>query len=120
MVDGEWVSVPVTVAYGEGATAPAVPSEQPHEPTALLFVGWDIDFTHVYQDMTVTAQYAQLGDVDMDGEIRISDATIIARRALGLVDLDEVQLMLADVDRDGEVTFIDAVRVLRIAMGLAQ
>src|SRR5690625_4217678 len=43
---------PYTLDHGASATAPAHPS-----PTGYSFTGWDVDFTNVTGDLTVTAQY---------------------------------------------------------------
>ena len=40
------------VAHGSSATAPADPTR-----TGYSFIGWDVDFTNVTSDLTVTAQY---------------------------------------------------------------
>jgi len=41
-----------TVEHGSDATAPADPTRE-----GYTFIGWDIDFTNVTEDLTVTAQY---------------------------------------------------------------
>ena len=54
-----------TVAYGASATAPAAPSR-----SGFIFVGWDIPFTSVTENLTVTALYHALYTVtflDADG-----------------------------------------------------
>ena len=115
MVNGEWTSTEVTVPAGTTPTAP-VPENQPHQPTMLMFIGWDVDFANVQHDITVTAQYAALGDVDMDGEIQIADALFIARNAIGVAELTPTQMILADVyGSDGVITLNDALVTMRIS-----
>lgn len=58
------------------------------------------------------------GDVDMDGSVTISDATLIMRNALGLIHLNAQQIALADLDGDGEITITDATLTMRNAMNL--
>lgn len=58
------------------------------------------------------------GDVDMDGSVTISDAALIMRSALELIQLNAQQATLADVDGDGEITITDAAQAMRIAMNL--
>lgn len=58
------------------------------------------------------------GDVDMDGSVTISDATLIMRSALELINLNTQQTTLADVDGDGEITITDATQAMRSAMNL--
>ena len=61
---------------------------------------------------------AQVGDVDMNGEINANDALAILRMSLGL--LPPCELALADVDGNGEITANDALIVMRMALGLIQ
>ena len=118
MVNGEWTSTEVTVPAGTTPTAP-VPENQPHQPTMLMFIGWDVDFANVQHDITVTAQYAALGDVDMNGEIQTADALLIARNAIGVAELTPAQMILADVyGSDGVITLNDALVTMRISLGL--
>ena len=118
MVNGEWTSTEVTVPAGTTPTAP-VPENQPHQPTMLMFIGWDVDFANVQHDITVTAQYAALGDVDMNGEIQTADALLIARNAIGVAELTPTQMILADVyGSDDVITLNDALVTMRISLGL--
>ena len=59
------------------------------------------------------------GDVDGDGAVRVSDAVLIMRYALGLIEFTPEQILCGDVDGDGFVKVADAVMVIRIALGLA-
>ena len=66
----------------------------------------------------IGAQYAP-GDVDMDGEIQIADALLIARNAIGVAELTPAQMILADVyGSDGVITLNDALVTMRISLGL--
>jgi len=60
-----------------------------------------------------------VGDVDGDGVVRVSDAVLIMRYALGLIEFTPEQILCGDVDGDGFVKVADAVMVVRIALGLA-
>ncbi len=60
-----------------------------------------------------------IGDVDGDGVVRVSDAVLIMRCALGLIEFTPEQILCGDVDGDGFVKVADAVMVIRIALGLA-
>ena len=116
MVDGEWVSESQTVTVGEAAVAPeALP--QAHEITQLIFLGWDVDFSAVYSDLEVTAEYGLLGDVYTDEELNVSDALLIMRSVAGLESLSEIQELLGDVDQDGNVTIVDALYLMRLIVG---
>lgn len=50
----------------------------------------------------------ELGDVDRDGEITVSDATEIQRSLALFTELDEEQTLLADVNNDGCISITDA------------
>ena len=116
MVDGEWVSESQTVAVGEAAIAPeALP--QAHEITQLILLGWDVDFSAVYSDLEVTAEYGLLGDVYTDEELNVSDALLIMRSVAGMESLSEIQELLGDVDQDGDVTIVDALYLVRLIVG---
>ena len=59
-----------------------------------------------------------IGDVDGDGVVRVSDAVLIMRCALGLIEVTPEQILCGDVDGDGVIKIADAVMVIRIALGL--
>lgn len=58
------------------------------------------------------------GDVNQDGVITVSDASMILRYLAGLQDLTPVQQALADVNGDGRITEDDAAQLLRRIAGL--
>ncbi len=47
------------------------------------------------------------GDVNMDNDITIDDATLIQQAAINLVEFNELQNAVADVNADGDVNIID-------------
>lgn len=55
----------------------------------------------------------RMGDVDLDGEVTVVDATMLQRYLVDLVDLDHIQQYLADTDGDGEVGILDATCIQR-------
>lgn len=59
------------------------------------------------------------GDVNGDGKVDITDATLIQKYAAGLTDFDDMTLAAADVNGDGSVNIADATAVQRIAAGLS-
>lgn len=59
-----------------------------------------------------------IGDVDGDGVVRVSDAVLIMRCALCLIEFTPEQILCGDVDGDGVIKIADAVMVIRIALGL--
>ena len=58
------------------------------------------------------------GDADGDGDVDASDALIVLRIALGLVDPASLPQSSVDMDGDGAITIQDALAILRIALGL--
>lgn len=52
-----------------------------------------------------------LGDVDMDGEITISDVTVIQKSLADVITLTDEAASLADVDKDGSVSIDDATTI---------
>ena len=65
----------------------------------------------------IGAQYAP-GDVDMDGNVTISDALAAMRYAMGTMQLTEQQIQLADVDGNLGVSVSDALTIMRMAIGV--
>ena len=59
-----------------------------------------------------------LGDVNMDGKIKSSDARLALRAAAKVEPLSELQMKLADVNEDGKVKAGDARLILRIGAKL--
>ena len=102
-----------TVAYGNGAVAPADPERE-----GYTFIGWDVEFNNITADLVVTAMYEKnivIGDVDGDGVVTIADAMIIMHIGLGLIT---EQYDGADVNGDGIVDSTDALLAIRIALGI--
>ncbi len=55
------------------------------------------------------------GDMDGDGSVTATDAILILRIAMGIIESDNPA---ADVDGSGSVNVTDALMALRIAMGI--
>lgn len=51
------------------------------------------------------------GDVNLDSEITIADATLIQKYLARICDLSDVQLENANTDNDGHISIIDATRI---------
>ena len=64
----------------------------------------------VYVDTSAEPAYT-LGDVNNDGKIDITDATLIQRYAAELEELDDTQLLAADANGDGKVNITDATMI---------
>ena len=61
----------------------------------------------------------EIGDIDMNGIVNISDATLIQQYAVSIKELSDYQLSLADVNGDGVVNVLDATQIQRILVDLA-
>lgn len=61
----------------------------------------------------------EIGDVDMNGIVNISDATLVQYYASSIKELSDYQLSLADVNGDGVVNVLDATQIQRILVDLA-
>ena len=58
------------------------------------------------------------GDVDMDHQLLILDATAIQRWLTGLCDFNDQQILNGDFDRDGKTTILDTTAIQRFLVGL--
>lgn len=106
------------VAKGSAATAPTPPVHEGYE-----FVGWDKAFNNVQSNMTVTALYEQsyvilAGDADCNGNVTLSDISMIYLYMLAQGDLTEHGEMNADFDGDGSVGFGDVSRIYMYILGI--
>lgn len=105
------------VLPGEPASAPE-PPEHDNGIMPYIFMGWDADFSSVDSDMTVTAQYLLLGDVDGNGITNITDATLIIRHIVGLEPLYGDALTAANINGDANINMTDATVLIRAILGL--
>ncbi|MBR0134882.1 MAG: hypothetical protein IJM18_01660 [Clostridia bacterium] len=58
------------------------------------------------------------GDIDMNGEVTVSDAIMALRAAMGILELTSEQVGIGDMDQNGGIEVSDAIMILRTAMGL--
>ena len=97
------------VEHGSAATAPADPERE-----GYTFTGWDVDFTNVTGDLTVTAQYEQnapseylKGDVNCDGIVDSADITLAAAYAMSAGSVSAQGVINGDMNGDGVLTAAD-------------
>ena len=109
-ITGE-VIAEVEVEHGEAAEAPEAPAHEWY-----TFTGWDADFSEVIEDITVTAQYTELGDINGDGTVDMRDALQLMRWLIGSDELacDEAE---ADFNSDGKTDLMDALLLMRHILG---
>lgn len=111
-----------TVEYFGSATAPSNPTKASSGDTEYQFTGWDKEFDQVIGDMTVTAQFREVGTADVTG-VRVSPsqlslqaggsgtltATISPTDAANLdVSWTSSDTSVATVDSNGRVTAVSA------------
>ena len=72
------------------------------------------------EDAGVTVFYDgfESGDVNGDGKIDVSDAIMVLRNIVGLVELTPAQELATDVNGDGKIDVSDAIMILRYIVGL--
>ncbi|MBO4879315.1 MAG: leucine-rich repeat protein [Clostridia bacterium] len=108
-----------TVYYGDAATAPEDPVREGYN-----FLGWDVDFSYVTEDLTVTALYEAAlsvimrGDVDCSGTVDAIDALLAMRYSMQLVQLSDQSLLNGDMNGDGTVNATDAVLIMRYLLSV--
>ena len=105
-----------TVAHG---FYPVMISAPEHE--GYVFSHWSGAGHRVYSDTQITAQYHSgsvvLGDADGNGVVNVSDALMLLRYTIGILDAnDEMIIAAADMNGDGVITISDAVTLLRFAI----
>ncbi|MDO4748711.1 MAG: dockerin type I repeat-containing protein, partial [Eubacteriales bacterium] len=60
----------------------------------------------------------KLGDVNLDGEVAITDATLVQRHVAKIITLQGDALKAADVNKDGQVAITDATMIQRFVAKL--
>ena len=60
----------------------------------------------------------KIGDVNMDGKIDISDATLVQKYVVGIVELSTEQKHLADYNSDSNITVVDATQIQKFIVHL--
>ena len=60
----------------------------------------------------------KIGDVNMDGNIDISDATLAQKYVVGIVELSAEQKHLADYNSDSNITVVDATQIQKFIVHL--
>ena len=120
-IDGltDEVIASVPVVDGDAAEAPEPPVHEGYS-----FSHWDADFSCVHEDINVVAVYIvdvsqyELGDVNMDGNVDITDVVLLLRGVLGIETSDGVSL-LGDMDTNGEIQVDDVVILIRKVLGIS-
>ena len=115
--DGTVLSVQ-QVEDGADAVAPERPSRADYS-----FIGWDVDYTNVTEDLVVTAlyepnqHYDTVGDADGNGVLSFSDVAALYNMILSGGGLTAEQEYVCDVNGDGAVSFADVAALYNVVLG---
>ena len=83
---------------------------------ATLFVLMAVSVFSAFADETKDALV--YGDVNIDGDITVIDATDIQKYIVGLEELTADSKLVADVDSDGAISVMDATSIQKYIIGL--
>ena len=83
---------------------------------ATLFVLMAVSVFSAVEDETKDALV--YGDVNIDGDITVIDATDIQKYIVGLEELTADSKLVADVDSDGAISVMDATSIQKYIIGL--
>lgn len=100
-IEGDTVTLTVTPDEGYALKTLTV------NGTAIEPVNGVYSFTMPAQNVTVSASFSAIGDVNLDGHLTIRDVTAIRRHVAEYVIIPDDYLVLADTDGDGDVDIND-------------
>ncbi len=86
------------------------------EVTAKRF--GNVEYPTVMHSEKTNCKAVLLGDVDMDGEISVKDATAIQKYLVQLITFNDEQKLAADFNKDGEISVRDATALQKYIVGL--
>lgn len=92
-----------------------IQSEGAYSTAAQLVAGTDLAKT-----LTVTVQESAglLGDVNGDGNIDVTDGAFVFQHIVGIITLDNTQIVHADVDGNGLIDVTDAALIMQYVVGI--
>ncbi|MBR0156645.1 MAG: hypothetical protein IJM20_03885 [Clostridia bacterium] len=59
------------------------------------------------------------GDVDLDGDVDVTDALLALRYAMGVITLTDEQIASGDMDGNGTINATDAIQIMRVSLGVS-
>ena len=108
--DGEITEVPTQTVV--------VVNEETQEEEVFLVAQASESGTYIVTTAAEPIHSYDIGDVDMDDDLTIVDATYIQRNLAGIESFTDEQILLGDFDRDGDLTIVDATYIQRRLAGL--
>ena len=75
------------------------------------------DYAGTFVIKAVAKHLAAQGDINDDGKIDVTDATLLQKHIAQLIELDSDALAVADMNNDGYITISDVTIIQRIAAG---
>ncbi|MCD8026967.1 MAG: dockerin type I repeat-containing protein [Clostridiales bacterium] len=121
----EQITEPITEATTEKITEPETEAttekitEPETEATTEKITEPTTEETTVEETVPSSGSSMLIGDVNLDGNISVADATAIQKFVVGTQAFSEEQFALADVNGDGSVTVADATTVQKMVVGTA-
>lgn len=108
-----------TADLNDETTAKYISYESAHN-NATITPSEDLDVTIIFNGSSFILRLIEnkLGDVNLDGNVNVTDATEIQKYLASLVTFTDNQIALADIDGDGKVSIQDATTIQRISAGL--
>lgn len=93
----------------------SIQSEGAYSTAAQLVTG-----TGMAKTLTITVQESAglLGDVNGDGKIDVTDGAFVFQHIVGIITLDNTQIVHADVDGNGLIDVTDAALIMQYVVGI--
>lgn len=124
----DWIADPNTELYFGGTSYSAASSIDQNYGSIEDVMLDDISFfkkaltedevAELYDEVKGSSGNGNIGDVNGDGNITLTDAQMALKAALNLTKLTESQEKAADVDGNGKVELKDAQKILKVALNL--
>ena len=81
-------------------------------------MGWDQEVSKTcVGDITYTAVFYVLGDVNQDDDVSVSDMIAVKAYLLGKGSITDVSALAADVSGDGEISITDFILIKAALLG---